>query len=206
MISPTLFEFPPTRSNRAKWALEELDIQYKSQLVDFMTGEQQSAAHKKVHPLGKVPTLRTEFFELHESVAILLQLLDDYPEKGLAPPIGSQLRASYYQWCVFAAAELDHNLDDVMKHTMHLPQDKRNIEIADRATLQVNERCEMLSASLRDRDYLLGDNFSGADIAIGYDVNWLDYVGMLDKHPRLKEYLALLRKRPAFKKVFLPDE
>ncbi len=205
MTKPILFEFPPTRSNRAKWALEELGIRYESRMVDFMTGEQQSVEHKTVHPLGKVPTLRAELYEMHESVAILLQLLDNYPEKGLAPPTGSPLRAIYYQWCVFSAAELDHILFDVMKHTMHFPQEKRNTEIAERGKLRVDERYEMLSAALNGRDYLLGDNFSGADIAIGYDINWVNYVGMLDSHPRLVEYYALLKERPAFQKVFMPE-
>ena len=35
---PELFEFPPTRSNRAKWALEELGVKYTSRVVDFMAG------------------------------------------------------------------------------------------------------------------------------------------------------------------------
>ena len=34
-----LFEFPPTRSNRAKWALEELGVGYASRMVDLMEGE-----------------------------------------------------------------------------------------------------------------------------------------------------------------------
>lgn len=204
MSIPILFEFAPTRSNRAKWALEELAIPYESQLVDFTTSEQQSIQHKQVHPLGLVPTLQTELFEMHESVAIVLQLLDEYPEQGFAPPLGSPLRPLYYQWCVFAAAELDHHLFDVMKHTMHLGQDERNSAIAERGKQCVNDRCQMLSAALAGRSYLLGDEFSGADIAIGYDVNWLDYVGMLKDHPRLVQYHALLKQRPAFQKVFMP--
>lgn len=203
MPKPILYEFPPTRSNRAKWALEELGIGYESRTVDFMKGEQQSGDYKKIHPLGKVPALKTDLYEIHESVAILMQLLDEHPEKQLAPPPGSPLRALYYQWCCFSAAEMDHNLNDVMKHTMHLSTEQRNAEIGETAVQNVNERCEMLSTALKDQNYLLGDTFSGADIAVGYAVNWVNYVGLLEAHPRLVQYLELLRQRPAFQRVFL---
>ena len=196
------FEFPPTRSNRAKWALEELGIDYTSRIVDFTKGEQRSDVLLEVHALGQVPIYRTERYAMHESVAIVLQLLDEHPHSGLAPPIGSAERALYYQWCVFASAELDHACWDVMKHTMHYPRQRRVAAIAARGRDRVAKRCALLSDQLRDRDFLLGKKFSGADIAIGYSCNWLDYVGMLETFPTLVGYYRRLQERPAFKRVF----
>lgn len=199
---PEFFEFPPTRSNRAKWALEELGIDYASRTIDFMTGEQQSVEYKTVHPLGHVPAYRTDSYTMHESVAIVMQLLDEHPEAGLAPAVGTPARAEYYQWCVFSSAELDPILFDVMKHTMHLPEAQRVPEIAERARTWFNERAQMLAAVLATREYLLGSTFSGADIALGYDCNWAEYTGMLGQHPQLVNYYARLQARPAFKKAF----
>lgn len=199
---PELFEFPPTRSNRAKWALEELGIDYISRKVDLITGQQQSADHKAIHPLGHVPAFRTDEFTMHESVAIVMHLIDQHPESGLAPPIGTPERAEYYQWCVFSSAELDHILSDIMKHTMHLAEEERIPKIADKAKQLFNDRAEILSTVLQTRPFLLGPTFSGADIAIGYDCNWAAYTGMLDSHPTLTAYYARLQSRPAFKKVF----
>ena len=197
-----LFEFPPTRSNRAKWAFEEIGVDYTSNMVDLMTNEQQSPEHKVFHPLGHVPVYKSPGFAIHESVAIVLQLLDEHPESGLAPEIGTSERAVYYQWSVFAVAELDHNLFDVMKHTMHLPEDKRNTVIADRARDNFTARALVLCDSLENQDYLLGSEFSGADINIGYCMNWAAYTGMLDSHPILVNYYSKLQSRDAFKKVF----
>ena len=159
---PELFEFPPSRSNRAKWALEELGIDYSSRLIDFMKGEQQTNAHKTVHPLGHVPVYRTNEYVMYESVAIVMQLLDEHPHRGFAPRIGTAERSQYYQWCVFASAELDPALSDVMKHTMHLPEDQRVPEIAERARDWFDARAEVLSAALQDHRYLLGDAFFGS--------------------------------------------
>ena len=88
-----LFEFPPTRSNRAKWALEELGIDYTSRIVDLRRDEHSSPRHRAIHPLGLVPALRTDTYTMFESVAIVMQLLDEYPERRLAPPPGSAQRA-----------------------------------------------------------------------------------------------------------------
>ena len=71
---PELFEFPPTRSQRAKWALEEVGLEYSSRVVDLMKGQQDEEAYRAVHPLGVVPALMTEEYTIFESVAIVLQL------------------------------------------------------------------------------------------------------------------------------------
>ena len=197
-----LFEFPPTRSNRAKWALEELGIPYASRRVDFMAGEQQSEAHRAIHPLGHVPAYRTEAYTMHESVAIVLQLLDEHPAAGLAPAPGAPERAAYYQWCVFSCAELDPALFDVMKHTMHLPEAQRVPAIAERGRERFAALGGMLERHLEERDYLLGARFSGADIALGYDCNWAEYTGLIANHPVLVDYYARLQARPAYQKVF----
>ena len=199
---PEFFEFPPTRSNRAKWALEEIGVNYHSRIVDFPNGEQQSEDYKSIHPLGHVPAYRTDEYTMHESVAIVLQLLDEYPESGLAPAIGTPERAEYYQWSVFSSSELDPNLFDVMKHAMHFPEDQRVPEIAQRGRENFAARGEILSKALEGRDYLLGSAFSGADIVIGYSCNWAAYTGLIENHPTLVAYYARLQQRPAFQKVF----
>ena len=196
------FEFPPTRSNRTKWALEELGLDYTSRTVDFMTGEQQSDEYKAIHPLGHVPAYRTDRYTMQESVAIVLQLLDEHPEAGLAPAPGTAERAEYYQWSVLSCAELDPALVDVMKHTMHLPEEQRVPAIAERGRERFAALGAMLSEVLAQRDFLLGPTFSGADIVLGYDCNWAEYTGLIENHPALVAYYARLQQRPAFQRVF----
>lgn len=199
---PEFFEFPPTRSNRTKWALEELGVDYTSRIINLMEGEQHSPEYKTVHPLGIVPVYRTDDYTMVESVAIVLQIIDEHPEKGLAPATGSPERAQYYQWCVFASSELDPALSDVMIHSMHLPEDKRVPEIAQRGRERFAARGAMLAKALEGRDYLLGSAFSGADIAIGYCCNWAAYTGLIEDHSTLVDYYERLQQRPAFQKAF----
>lgn len=197
-----LFEFPPTRSNRAKWALEELGVDYVSRMINLREGEQYSEEYKAIHPVGLVPAYRTDDYTMFESVGIVLQLLDEHPAAGLAPAIGTPERAAYYQWSVFSCSELDPALFDVMKHTMHLPEEQRVPEIAQRGRERFAARGEILSKALESQDYLLGSQFSGADIVLGYSCNWAAYTGLIENYPTLVAYYARLQRQPAFQRVF----
>lgn len=199
---PHFFEFPPTRSNRVKWALKELAVEYTSCPVDLRKAEQREASYQEIHPLGHVPAYRTEGYTMHESVAIVLQLVDEHPQQGLAPAVGTAGRAAYYQWCVFGCAELDPALSDVMLHTMHLPVEQRVAAIELRARERFAARAVALSKALTGQEYILGDAFSAADIVLGYCCNWAAYTGVLKDHPQLVAYFDRLRERPAFKAVF----
>ena len=53
-----LYEWPPTSSQRARWALEEPGIDYRRRLIDLPKGEQDGAAYRAVHPLWVVPAHR----------------------------------------------------------------------------------------------------------------------------------------------------
>lgn len=67
-----LYEWPPTRSQRARWVLEELGVSYSSHLVNMMEKQQDSPEYRAIHPLGVVPALKTDGYTMFESVAIVL--------------------------------------------------------------------------------------------------------------------------------------
>jgi glutathione S-transferase len=205
-----LYEYPPTRSQRAKWALEELGIDYRSEIVDLSKGEQNAEAYRSVHPLGVVPAIETGGYRMFESIAIVLQLVDEHPEKSLAPEPGSPERASYYQWCVFAAAELDPALmmffDNSMRplEAMRPPGTRHDPTLAERGREGVATHTGILSKALDDRDYLLGSSFSGADIVVGHSCFMAAHMGLLGdgRHPVLERYHQRLQQRPAYKRIY----
>jgi len=201
----TLHEFPPTRSQRPKWALEEIGADYTSNLVNLQDGKHKSDNYLALHPLGTVPAYEGDGYTLLESVAIVMQLLDEHSSNALAPKPGSAERAMYYQWCIFGPAELDELLFTVTQNELFLPEDKRNITAANQARVRFAARATMLSDTLQNQDYLLGSQFSGADIVIGYNCFWATFTGLLDDYPVLQAYLGKLVERPAFQRAFPPS-
>src|SRR5262245_52330473 len=87
---------PRTRSIRARWLIEELEVPCELVKVD----PSQPAA-------PPLPTLLDGEAVLTEPLAIALHLADRFPEKGFAPPVGSPARAEYLQWLVFAESVLE---------------------------------------------------------------------------------------------------
>lgn len=204
----TLYEWPPTRSQRAKWALEELGIDYTSELVDMMAGQQNSDAYLAIHPLGVVPALKTGTYTMFESVAIVMQLIDEHPGSGLAPVPGSPERAAYYQWCVFAAAELDPAImlyfDNKLRplEYMRPPGSPHDPNMAAKGKRDFANRAEILSKALQDSEHLLGSGFSGADILIGHSCFMATVTALIDVYPELQAYHERLRQRPAYQRAY----
>jgi glutathione S-transferase len=206
-----LFEYPPTRSQRAKWVLEELGASYSSHTVVLLDGEQNTENYRAVHPLGVVPALRTSDYTIFESVAIVLQLIDEHPTAGLAPPCGSVPRAHYYQWSIFACAELDPALmmffDNTMRplEGMRPPGTQHDKALAERGRQDFEARAEMLTTALEGREHLLDSGFSGADILIGHSCFMARLMGLLDGFPVLEAYYARLSTRPAHQRAYGPS-
>ena len=203
-----LYEVPPTRSQRAKWALEELGIEYTGHIVDIPGGQQNSDAYRAMHPLGVVPALKTADYTIFESVAIVLQLIDEHPEMKLAPAVGTPARAIYYQWSVFACAELDPPImmyfDNSMRplEYMHPPGAPHDANLAARGRADFATRADVLSTVLSDRQYLLGGEFSGADILVGHSCFMATVTGLIGDYPILKAYHSRLQQRPGYQRAY----
>lgn len=157
-----------------------------------------------------VPALRTQDYTIFESVAIVLQLIDEHPDSGLAPAPGTPERAYYYQWSVFACAEIDPPVMMVFDNTMrplehmHPPGTPYDPVLAERGRTQFAQRAEALTAVLKDRDYLLETGFSGADILVGHSCFMAAFTGLIGDFPVLESYYARLQERPAHRRAYDP--
>ncbi len=199
-----LFEWPPTRSMRAKWVLEELELPFSSHLIDMPEGEQKSDEYRKIHPLSAVPTIKTDAYTLFESVAIVLQLIDENPDKNLAPAVGSPERAAYYQWSIFACAEVDPHVMMFFDNTMRPIGQKgpHDPKMAQLGKTEFDLRADILSNHLDNQDFLVEDQFTGADILIGHSCFMATHIGLIDDYPVLQNYYNHLKTRPAFKRAY----
>ena len=188
--------------------LEELEIEYSSHMINLNEGQQNSDAYRAIHPLGAVPALKTDNYTIFESVAIVLQLIDEYPEKKLAPAVGTPERATYYQWCVFVCAEVDPPIMMVFDNTMRPlentrpPGEHHDAKLAARGHRDFATRADILSKVLSDRDYILGFKFSGADILVGHSCFMATHTGLIGAYPQLEAYYGHLQQRPGHQRAY----
>jgi glutathione S-transferase len=201
-----LYFAPRTRAIRPRWLLEELGVPYELVRLDLTRQENRTPAYLAVHPLGDLPALVDGDLTLLESLAICLYLADRFPEKQLAPPMGSSERGPYYQWMVFAEVTLDSVVMEFYKHAQ-LSEEKRthansNDELAKHRT-RLGAVLDVISVGLGDREFLVGGAFTAADLVIASILHLAHTLKLLDGQPRLVDYVKRHSQRPAVRRAVL---
>lgn len=190
-----LYEFPPTRSIRVRWTLQELGVPFEAVTINMMAGEHQTPAFLEVNPAGKLPVLVDGDLVLTESIAIVLYLGEKFPEKQFVPRDLAQ-RADLYRWLLFAATELEQPLWRIARHTRLYPADKRLPGDVALAREDFTAMARVAARHLTGRPYVLGDAVSVADFVLGYTLDWANEVRLLDGFPELQTYMERMYARP----------
>jgi glutathione S-transferase len=190
-----LYEFPPTRSIRVRWTLQELGVPFESVTVDMLKGEHQTPEFAKINPSRKLPVLIDGDLTLTESMAIVLYLGEKYLDKGLMPRDLAQ-RAEFYKWIMFAATELEQPLWRISRNTAVYPENKRLPADVPNARDDFMQSAAVLEAHMKGREFLMGNSATIADFVTAYTLDWGNEVQLLESCPNLKAYLTKMYARP----------
>jgi len=194
-----LHHAPLTRSIRIYWLLEELGLPYQLEVVKFTPGKTPFA---QATPYGKVPAIEDDGLTMFESGAILEYILERYGEGRLAPRIGTPQRGLFLQWVHFAEATALPPLGDIIRHTLFKPEPERIPAVVEDARIRAAATFAVVERALEGKPYLLGGEFSAADIMMGLTLLIARRVNVLDdRFPNLQAYLARLEARPALQKA-----
>ena len=197
-----LYHSPRTRSVRIYWLLEELGVPYELETLAFTPETLKAAAYLKVHPLGKLPALQDGDLIVFESGAILEYVLERYGKGRLAPAPGSPARGAFLQWVHFAEATAMPPLSDIAQHMLFKPEAERVAAVVADGQARVAAVVAALEQTLTGKEYLLGSEFSAADIMMGYSLLLVKWFGLLTPEYRnATAYLARLEQRPALQKA-----
>jgi len=197
-----LYHSPQSRSTRPRWLLEEIGAPFEVVKLDLSKQEHKTPQYMKIHPHGAVPALLDGDLVLIESAAICAYLADKFPAAHLAPAVGTPERGRYYQWMFYAMATLEPPILQVFMNTVRLPEAERSAQIAEQGRRAFADVAAVLSNALASKPFLLGEQFSAADVMIGSTLAWAQFMGLLEGHPTLIEYVQRLSSRPAFQRAW----
>jgi len=183
------------RPPRVRWALEEAGASYEYVVMDEDEGR--GPEHAERHPLGRVPVLETDEGLLFESAALCIHVADSHPEAHLIPPPGMYARALVYQWAFFAMTELEPAV--LRLYTARRGDDPDALATAERRMAKV---AEALESALADRDYLVSDSFTVADIILGGVLESAREYDVFPDSTSLLAYLERLDERPAKQRAY----
>ena len=190
----TLYQFPKSRSDSIVWLLEELGVPYETKLVSIRRADGTGARDpSNPHPHGKVPALLHDGHLVFESGAIMLYLTDLFPEARLGPRVGDSNRGEYLSWLAYRTG--------VIEPAMLMRRFEVKHVHGAMGWAPAEEVEAVLNETLKDRKYILGEEFSAADISVGGAVHYMMLFKIMNETPVLKSYVARITARPAFKKV-----
>ena len=191
-----LFYSPGACSLGIHVILEEIGAPHELARVDLRAGEQFAPAFRAVNPKGRVPALaRDDGSVLTEFPAIAVWLALTHPEAGLLPddPEGE---ARVLELVDYVVATLHMRGFTLMRMPQKFVSDPAaREELSAAGAKVVGEGLAALAERLGDRDWFLGD-YSIADVAVFYLLNWADDSGLAMPSP-LAAFLSRMRARPA---------
>lgn len=171
-----------SRASIVQWYLEELGVPYEFVLLDMQAGEHRQPEYLAINPMGKVPAIVDGDFQLWESGAILLYLAQKYGNLSSSP----EAQAKINQWIIFANATLGPGIFVEANREREMPK-----------------LMTALNQILEQQQFLVGDEFTAADVAVGSILAYIPMMLQLDlsEYPAVVDYTKRMTERPAFQKA-----
>ena len=198
-MSLRIYGIARTRAFRALWMAEELGLTYVHLPIEIGDAGARAPEFLKINPNGRLPFIEDDGFVLFESLAITLYLAKKHSTGKLYP---GTLRgeAKAWQWTSWALSEVDRGVNIWSLHAVRLPEAERDATKRDEALKVVAGPFRVLDAALANHSYLLGDEFTVADLNVAAVISRA--VDMdLSAVPNLKAWLSRCLERPAARKA-----
>ena len=187
------FYHPQSRARMVRWMLEECDAVYEPVRLEF-GGTMKSPDYLALNPMGKVPALQHGNTMVSETGAILAYLADLYPEKKLAPALGSAKRGSYYRWLFLVAGPVEAVSTAKAEGWL---QNQTERQALSAGFGRFDDVLRSLQLAVAGKRYACGDHFTAADLYLASYIGWSMQEGSLPSLPAFQDYALPLLQRPA---------
>jgi len=174
--------------------LKETGLDYELLPIDTLKGEQHTATYRRINPNGKAPAIEDNGTRVFDSNAILLYLSE---KTGLLAGKPED-RAEMLSWMMFIATGLGPFSGQSVHFKHAAPED--NDYATNRYHREAQRHYEVLNRHLRGREFIVGDEYSIADIAAW---GWIDkaVVVLGEKgiypYPNIQRWFETVNARPA---------
>ena len=202
MITISAFKWVPefargqVRDLRARWALEEAGLRYRTRLLE--QGDQDKPDYRALQPFGQVPILEEDGLVLFESGAIVLYI-GERGETLLPKDAGARARAT--QWLIAALNSIEPFVTSVALIDLFYANQEWAKLRRPGAVEFLQRRLSGLSKSLGNKLYLDGDRFTAGDLMMTTVLRILGYSDIVTSDPRLAAYIERCTARPAFRRA-----
>jgi len=184
-----------TRAFRALWVAKELGLDYEHIPIEIGDAGARTPEFMAINPNGRLPVIVDGDFVLFESLAITMYLAKKH-SLGRLYPGALEDEARTWQWSLWALTEVDRGVNIWSLHAVRLPPDERDAAKRAEALKVVAAPFKVLDAAVADRPYLLGEDFTVADLNVAAVISRAIEMD-LSAVPNLKAWLLRCLERPA---------
>ncbi len=186
-----------SRSQRILWLLEELGLPYGIQRYQRNAQTRLAPPElKAVSPLGKSPVITDNGRTVIESGAIVDYVIRRHGGGRLQPDPATPAYDEYAQWLHYAEGSA---MLPLMLHLYVSRLGEAGAPLAPRIESELANHLGHLDASLRSREYLVGDGLTGADIQMSFVGELAGRYGKRAGYPAMEAWIGRLHARPAYK-------
>jgi glutathione S-transferase len=187
-----------TRAFRIAWLLEESGLKYERIAVDIHdVNSKNDPAFRAVSPLGKVPALEDGAARLTDSGAICIYVTDQYPKSQLGPGVGHPDRGRFLQWVTYTNSVIEPSMAEKVAKLEPRPTSY--------GWGSFDLMLSTLQSELSNKDWILGERFSAADVLLGTSASWLMQFGLHSGDDAITAYVARCKARPAWQRAHAFD-
>jgi len=199
-MSIVFYAAPRSSSSPVACALLELGVPHERVNLDLAAGDQKKADYLALNPNGKVPTLVVDGTPMFEAIAIMQWLGDRYGvEKKLWPAADAPARLEALSWTTWAYVSVASTLQRLFyASSERLPREFHNAALATATHKDLQALLGLLDDKLRGNAYLLGAQFSLADLILACTVNYAALCGVpVEAHGAIQLWLERCNSRPS---------
>ena len=200
MAELLLYHAAPSRSSTVRWMLEEVGEPYDIHLLKLSEGDNQKPEYRAVNPQGKVPALKHKGVVTTEVAAICAYLADEFPKAKLAIPVGDPHRGVYLQWLFFGPSCIEPAITD---RAFPRKEPPRAGAVGYR---DIDALCDILAKAVAKGPYIMGEQFTAADVVIGSGIRWGTMFKLMPERPEFKPYVERIAARPASQRADAKDK
>ena len=186
-----------SRSQRILWLLEELEVPY--QIKHYQRDANTRLAPpdlKAVHPLVKSPVLTDDGQTVIESGAIIYYVIRHHGEGRLQPSIGWPEYEAYQQWLHYSEGSA---MLPLMLKLYVSRLGEAGAPLAPRIDSEIGNHLGFVDASLKGREWLVGNDLSGADIQMSFVGEAAR--GLRADYPYIDAWVKRFQARPAYRRA-----
>jgi glutathione S-transferase len=199
----TLHYFPGNASLAPHCLLNDIGQTFALALVDRNVEAQRSAAYLRLNPHGLIPTLVDGDLVVYETAAIVLHLVDRFPEAELAPPVGTTERALFYRFVAHLCSTVQPEMRPYFYPEQHVTDSAHAPDVKDTAERRLRAMFEKIDALVGTGPWVLGARYSAVDPYLLMLMRWTRNMKRPARDlPNLARHAERTLARPAVQKAF----